>query len=197
MPKPYTIPLLIDQEKTLKTAFLSKYGYFKTDCKITGVTGWTSNKSKDLDIYFTTIMQQGKERVILNFHDFNSKPVEQIIFLEPKPSNLGKGLIWYFICPYTGATCRNLIFVNNRFMHRSNMANATYSTQVESKYWRKMFQLMPNIPTTQRILNEPNKKYYKKFYKGQITKRYKKWFATVQKWNDNSNERKDLINKFL
>jgi hypothetical protein len=196
MPKPYTAPLLIDQEKTLTTGFLSKYGYLNTNCKITGATGWTSNKSKDLDIYITAIMQRGNERIILNYYDFSNEPVQQTIFLISKPSNLGKGLIWFFICSYNGATCRNLIFVNNRFMHRSNLANAMYSTQAESKYWRKMFQLMPNIPTTQKILNEPNKKYYKKFYKGQITKRYKKWFTTVQKWNDNSIERKDLMNKF-
>ena len=197
MPKPYTAPIFIDQEKTLKTGFLSKYGYFKTDCKITGVTGWTSNKSKDLDVRLTTIMQKDNERLILNYYDFDNRPVEQIISLEAKPSNLGKGLIWFFVCPFTLATCRNLLFANNRFMHRSNLVNAIYSTQGESKYWRKIFQLQPNIPTTRKILEEPNQKHYKKFYNGKITKRYKKWLATVQQWNENSNERKDLMNKLL
>ncbi len=195
MPKPYTAPLLINQEKTLTTGYLSKCGYFKTDCIATGSTGWTSNKSKDLDILITVIMQKENERVVLSYNDFNDSPVEQIIYLESKPSNLGKGLIWFFICPFTGTICRNLIFVNNRFMHRSNLVNAMYSIQAESKYWRKMFQLQPNIPTTQKILDEPNKKYYKKYYKGEITKRYKKHLITLQKWINSSSERSQLLKK--
>lgn len=193
MPKPYTAPLLINQEKTLKAGYLSKYGYFKPNTKTTGLTGWTSNRTKDLDIIITVVMEQSNEHVILSYIDFNYESIKQIIYLKSKPSNLGKGLIWFFICPFTGVTCRNLIFVNNRFMHRSNLINAMYSTQADSKYWRKMFQLQPNIPTTQKILDEPNKKYYKKYYKGEITKRYKKHLSTLQKWIDNSNERNKLL----
>jgi hypothetical protein len=196
MPKPYTAPLLINQEKTLTTGYLSKCGYFKTDYKTTGSTGWTSNRTKDLDIDIEVIMTKDYEHVILNYFDFNSNLVEQVINLESKPSNLGIGLIWFFVCPFTGATCRNLIFVNNRFMHRSNLINAMYGTQAESKYWRKMFQLQPNIPTTERILNEPNQKHYKKYYKGNLTKRYKKHLITLQKWNANRIERIKLMNKF-
>lgn len=194
MPKPYTAPRLIDQEKTLTTGYLSKCGYFKRNCKVTGFTGWTSNKTKGLDIQITVIMQEDKERVILNYNDFSNRPIEQLIYLHSKPSNLGKGLIWFFICPFTGATCRNLIFINNRFMHRSNLINGMYSIQAESKYWRKMFQLQPNIPTTKLIIDEPNKKYYKKFYNGKITKRYKKYVETLQKWNRNNKERVNLMN---
>ena len=34
--------------------------------------------------------------------------------------------------------------------------------------WSKMFQLQPNIPTTQKVLDEPSTKHYKKFYKGRL-----------------------------
>ena len=78
-------------------------------------------------------------------------------------------------------------------MHRSNLVNALYSTQAESKYWRKMFQLQPNIPITEKILNEPNRKHYKKYYKGKMTKRYKKYLSTIQKWNRNHKERMALM----
>lgn len=193
MPRPYTAPLLINQEKTLTTGYLSKCGYFKTKYKATGSTGWTSKKTRDLDIDITVIMEKDNECVILSYLDFYNEAVEQVIYLESKPSNLGKGLIWFFVCPFTGATCRNLIFVNNRFMHRSNLVNAMYGTQAESKYWRKMFQLQPNIPTTEKILNEPNKKHYKKYYKGKMTKRYKKYLSTIQKWNCNHEERIALM----
>jgi hypothetical protein len=193
MPKPSTYPTLIEQEKTLTTSYLSKCGYFNAEYKATGYTGWTSNRTKDLDIRITSIMEENKVRVILNFIDFNSEPVEQTIYLTSKVSNLGTGLIWFFICPFTGAICRNLIFVNNRFMHRSNLINAMYGSQAESKYWRKIFQLQPNIPTTNKILDEPNKPYYKRYYKGQLTKRYQKYLSTVKKWNDNLKERNALM----
>ncbi|GAA3512396.1 hypothetical protein GCM10022393_27690 [Aquimarina addita] len=195
MPKPYTAPLLIDQQKTLSTGYLSKRNYFLPNYKVTGSTGWTSNKSKDLDITITTIMKKGNEVVILNYYDFNSEPVEQVIYLQSEPSNLGKGLVWFFICPFSGKRCRNLIFVYNRFMHRSNIPKAMYTVQSESKYWRKLFQLQPNIPKTQKILNEPNRKYYKKYYCGKITKRYKKYLVIIQKWNTNRDERIALMNR--
>lgn len=193
MPKPTTYPLLIEQEKTLTTGYLSKCGYFKTKYKATGYTGWTSNRTKDLDISIISIMEKDKERVILNYIDFDNIKVKQTIYLTSKASNLGNGLIWFFICPFTGATCRNLIFVSNRFMHRSNLINAMYGTQSESKYWRKIFQLMPNIPTVNKILDEPKKPNYKKYYKGKLTKRYKKYLSTIQQWDNNRNERNNLI----
>ncbi|UAM98751.1 hypothetical protein K8354_02695 [Polaribacter litorisediminis] len=189
MPKPSTYPIIINQEKTLTTGYLSKCGYFEKDYKVTGSTGWISNKSKDLDINITSIMEKDKERIILNYIDFDNKPVKQIIYLTSKKSNLGTGLIWFFICPYSGAICRNLIFVFNRFMHRSNLKNAMYGTQLESKYWRKLFQLIPNIPTVKNVLNEPYKPNYKKHYKGIKTKRYQKYLSTVKRWNDNLKER--------
>jgi hypothetical protein len=196
MAKPYTAPTLINQEKTLTTGYLSKLGYFKENYKTVGSTGWTSNKSKDLDIDITVIMQTDFERVVLSYNDFNNEPTEQTIYLTSKKSNLGKGFVWFFVCPFTGKTCRNLIFINNRFMHRSNLTNAMYCIQAESKYWRKLFQLQPNIPTTEKILNEPFKKHYKKYYKGKMTKRYKKYLSTLQKWNNNQRERFLLMNKY-
>jgi hypothetical protein len=193
MPKPSTHPTIINQQKTLTTGYLSKCGYFKTDYKTNGSTGWTSNKSKNLDISITSIMEKEDERIILTYYDFNNIQVEQTIYLTSKFSNLGTGLIWFFICPYTGAICRNLIFVCNRFMHLSNLKNAMYSTQLESKYWRKLFQLIPNIPTVKNVLNKPNEFNYKKYYKGKKTKRYQKHLSTVKKWNDNLKEQTNLI----
>ncbi|GAA3522775.1 hypothetical protein GCM10022393_41770 [Aquimarina addita] len=186
---------MIDKEKTLTTGYLSKCGYFKANHKLMGSTGWTSSRSKDLGIDITVIMQENNERVILNYYDFNLNSVKQIIYLESKPSNLDKGLVWFFVCPYASKCCRNLIFVCNRFMHRSNLINPMYSTQAESKYWRKLFQLQPNIPTTQKVLDEPKKKYYKKYYKGEMTKRYKKHISTLVKWRNNREERSQLLMK--
>jgi len=185
MPKPSTYPIIINQAKTLTTGFLSKCGYFKTDYKTTGSTGWISNKSKNLDIDIIVIMTKDKERVILKYIDFDNNQVEQIIYLYCKPSNLGKGLIWFFICPFIGATCRNLIFVHNRFMHSSNLLNAMYGTQAESKRWRKIFQLQPNIPNSKTYLLEPKARFYKRYYNGQMTKRYKKYLNTISKWDAN------------
>ena len=195
MPRPSRQPILIDQEKTLTSGYLSKMGYLKLNHRIEGYTGWVSNKTMDLDIRINSIMEEGDERVILNYYDFNSEKVEQVIYLTSKPSNLGNGSVWFFICPFSGKRCRNLIFINNRFMHRSNLLNAMYSKQVESKYWRKMFQLQSNIPETERILNEPRSKHYKKYYNGKITKRFKKYLETLKKWNDNRAERMELINQ--
>lgn len=193
MSKPYTAPLLINQQKTLTTGFLSKSGYLKPNKQATGGTGWTSNRNKDLDIQITSIMEKDNERIILKYYAFNGQLIEQTIYLVGRLSNLGKGAVWFFICPFNDTICRNLIFVNNRFMHRSNLKNAMYSIQAESKRWRKIFQLMPNIPTCKAYLKEPEARYYKRYYNGKLTKRYKKYLITVQKWTDNQAQRNYLI----
>ena len=41
------------------------------------------------------------------------------ILLTSIPSNLGKGVVWYFICPFTWKRCRKLHLLDERFMHRS------------------------------------------------------------------------------
>lgn len=42
--------------------------------------------------------------------NYNNDIYDQEIYLASKPSNLGKGKIIYFICPYTKKLCRNLYF---------------------------------------------------------------------------------------
>jgi hypothetical protein len=194
MPQPYTAPTLIDQQKTLTTGFLSRSGYLLPNTNTMGTTGWTSRTSKDLDITITSIIEQNRGRMILRYYDFKGGSVEQTISLVSMPSNLGKGLIWYFICPFSFATCRNLIFVNNRFMHRSNLRNPMYSIQAESKRWRRIFQIQPNIPKAKAYLGEPLKKNYQRTYKGKKTKRYAKYLETIKRWENGKNERRSLLN---
>lgn len=190
MPKPYTVPLLIDQQKTLTVGYLSKNKYFIKN-KI-GATGWVSSRTQDLDVRITSIMQKDSEHIFLDYI-YNNQLISQKINLECKPSNLGKGLIWFFICPFTNTRCRNLIFIDGNFMHRSNLINAMYSIQSESKKWRLIFQLQPNILETQAYLKEPQKKYYKKYYNGNLTKRYYKYLKTLQKWRANHDKRESLL----
>ena len=52
------------------------------------------------------------------------------------PSNLGKGVVWYFICPFTWKRCRKLYLLDERFMHRSALPSEMYECQTQSKKWR-------------------------------------------------------------
>ena len=197
MPKPATYPTLIENEKTLKVSTLSKCKALKPGQETSITTGWTSKRGNDLDILITCKMELRNERIILDYIDFKGNTVKEMIYLTSTPANIGNGLIWWFICPYTHTRCRNLIFINGYFMHRSNLVNAMYSTQSNSRYWRTLFKLKPDIPTVEKIFEQPYQPYYKRYYNGKITKRYKKYLDTLQKWKDNDQERMNLFYSHL
>jgi hypothetical protein len=72
----------------------------------------------------------------------------QIIELVSVPSNLGKGVRWYFVCPVTGLRAVNLYRHNGLFVHRKAIANAYYEKQIESptkRMFRTLFETLDQM----------------------------------------------------
>lgn len=93
-------------------------------------------------------------------------------------SNLGKGLVYYFICPLTAIRCRELYYLpqRNQLVHRTQI-RAYYQSQMSYYYFGRYKALQ----TEREIQREIQKKHFKKFYKGQITKRYKYLLNKLEK----------------
>lgn len=86
-----------------------------------------------------------------------------------KPSNLGKGLCWFFVCPVTGNTCRKMYYTSLYGYVSRALINAPYHQQTLSKLDRQF-----------KLLREPDKlrekleaKNFKHQYNGQLTKKHK------------------------
>lgn len=97
-------------------------------------------------------------------------PVNYSIQLTSKPSNIGKGVVWYFICHFTGKKCRVLYLVGDCFAHRVYATGYAYEAQILSKNQRQ--DLLRKDVEAEKVFKELNSKHFKKYYKGKPTKRY-------------------------
>jgi hypothetical protein len=90
------------------------------------------------------------------------------------PANIGKGIVWYFLCPNTGKRCRKLYMVDTYFLHREAFKGAMYEKQTHSKYVRGQLRLFEKLFNKENAWEQVYSKYFKKHYKGKPTKRYLK-----------------------
>lgn len=99
------------------------------------------------------------------------------------PSNLGKGKVWYFICPYTGKRCRILHLIQGKFIHRSALKSGMYSKQTHSKKWRQIESVYGCFFNNEQYYEEIYSKHFKKYYNGKPTKRYLKLMSKIKQAN--------------
>ncbi len=97
------------------------------------------------------------------------------------PSNLGKGLIWYFLCPQTNRRCRKLYSIGGYFLHREAFNGCMYETQTQSKKYRQLDKTLGAYFEIDNLYEELYKKNFKKTYAGKPTKRYLRIMEQIQK----------------
>lgn len=102
--------------------------------------------------------------------------------LETLPSNLGIGIVWFFICPKTHKRCRKLHFINGLFLHRTAFKNAYYKIQTYSKEYRNSFFMrFRNQFKIAEIMEAINAPYYKPYYRNKVSKRTLAYINKLEK----------------
>lgn len=96
-------------------------------------------------------------RMELSWVDENERSQRETIFFKSKPSNLGDGITYYFVCPRTGALCRRLYFTDRYITSRNGFRKPLYLSQARSHKQRDLF------PT------EPYRENGKMYYRGKLT----------------------------
>lgn len=173
MPKQPTFPKLYDELKTLSVSFLKKHGYLKPNQLQSGTVTWSTGGNVTGTIAIIVSMQPGAEHLALDY-SCNGKPVNYRVRLTPVPSNLGIGLLWYFVCPNTGKRCRKLYLADTYFLHRDAFSGCMYRKQAMSKYTRLLDRSIGIAFSTDELYNQLRRKHLKKQYAGKPTKRYLK-----------------------
>ncbi len=97
------------------------------------------------------------------------------------PSNLGKGLIWYFLCPQTNKRCRKLYLIGGYFLHRTAFKGCMYKTQTKSKECRQLDKTLGVYFRIDNLYSQLSQKHFKKTYAGKPTKRYLRIMEQIQK----------------
>ena len=180
MPKPHTFPILYDSLKTVSISFLKKHGYLKPNQWLSGTISWSRNGNATGSISIQVNTQPEIPYIELGYK-CNEAPINYRVQLISTPSNLGKGVVWYFICPYTGKRCRKLYFSDRYFYHRSAFKGGMYVKQTQSKKSRYLDKILDIHFRTDQLFEQLYKKHFKKQYAGKPTKKYLKLTRQIQR----------------
>jgi len=173
MPRPSTFPTLYDELKTVSISFLRKHGYLKPKQWQSGTITWSRNGNKTGSISIWVNTQPETPYLELDYQ-CNGNPINYRVKFVSLPSNLGKGVVWYFLCPNTGKRCRKLYLADSYFYHRSAFRGCMYEKQIQSKKYRALDKTLGVYFRSDEIYEQLHKKHFKKQYAGKPTKRYLK-----------------------
>jgi hypothetical protein len=164
-------PNLYDEVYTIDISDLNKWGYLKPDQILSGVLSWRHFGSKtSINIIVNT--RSGIPYLELAYI-LSGENIRYRIDLVTVPSNLNKGEVYYFLCPFTKKRCRKLYFTGKYFLHRE-AAKGLYRIQTLSANQRGMAIYIQTIMHGDDSIDNISKKHYKKYYAGKPTRRYRR-----------------------
>jgi len=161
-----------DHCKTLSISDLRRLGYHDFYENKTSTISWTLNGEKVASISIGVRLASDGPYLQLSYK-FNDLPINYTVKLVYAPTNLGKGTIWYFLCPHTGKRCTKLYAVGEYFLHREAYKGkgGLYYIQTLShkqREWQRLRDLAFGDDVEKPIFSE---KYFKSSYAGKPTKR--------------------------
>jgi len=180
MPKPATYPHILDNALQINISKLKKWGYLNTG-QINKTTLTWSSKGQKIGSILLIINTSCAQPYIELDYKYCDTPRNYRVNLITKPSNLGKGVLWFFVCPNTGRHCRILYSINGYFLHRAAFTGCMYDSQTQSKKYRDMGKLYGAYFKTDRLYEQLYKKHFKKRYAGKPTKKYAKLISEIRK----------------
>lgn len=177
MSKHRTWPTLFDECKRIELSYLWKrYAMWIPQHRNISLA-WTccGRPAGNIDLIIDT-----REMYIELDYKYGDEPRCYRVQLVSVPSNLGKGRIWYFLCPQTNKRCRILYGVDGWFLHRSAFRGCCYDRQTLSKQYLLLdYSIFPR----QIEINEQLSKC-RKTYRGKPTRRYRNLIRRLEKCDD-------------
>jgi hypothetical protein len=170
------MPVLYDYCLHVSISFLNRYGYLNPNQWKNGIITWSSGEGEDKAITarIGISVHIGAESYLELNYKQHGKPICYRVQLVSVPSNIGKGVIWFFVCPQTGRRCRKLYCVGGKFLHREAFMGCLYEVQTYSKVRRRQHKIFESMFSGEHILNEIDKPFFKTMYGGKPTKRFQK-----------------------
>lgn len=121
---------IIDNYIRLSVTACKRLGYFTPKAKASGVVTWTQGTEVVASVGLETNLTGTVPYAVLTYN-YKGTPVRTELTLRFRPSNLKAGTgYYYFVCPVTGLSCRNLYLVNGKFVGRMAF-RPLYRTQAE------------------------------------------------------------------
>ena len=180
MPKPYTFPTLYNEALQIHISKLKGWGYLDPKQIKSGTLNWSRNGNPTGSISIRVKTHSEQPYIELDYK-YRDEPRIYKVRLVSAPSNLGKGLIWYFLCPQTNKRCRKLYSIGGYFLHREAFNGCMYESQTQSKKYRQLDKTLGAYFKSDNLYSELYKKNFKKTYAGKPTKKYLRIMEQIQK----------------
>ena len=180
MPRISTIPDLYDDAQSISMSSLRKWGYLEPNCWKSGSIRWSRGGRTTGSISIHVDMSASPPYMQLSYTYEKEEEINYKVPLVSLPSNLGKGKVWYFLCPSTQKRCRKLYRFEKYFLHREAF-NAMYEKQTYSSNNRALCHLADIAFGSDQLYDELYSKNFKKYYAGKPTRRYIKLIKKIQK----------------
>lgn len=179
MPKPHTFPTLYNEALQISISKLKGWGYLDPEQFKSGTLNWSRNGNKTGSISIKVNTHSEQPYIELDYK-YRDEPRSYKVSLVSMPSNLGKGLIWYFLCPQTNKRCRKLYSIGGYFLHREAFNGCMYETQTQSKKYRQLDKTLGAYFKTDDLYSQLYQKHFKKTYAGKPTKKYFRIMEQIQ-----------------
>lgn len=180
MPKPHTFPTLYNEALQISISKLKEWEYLNPEQIKSGTLTWSRNGNKTGSISIRVNTHSEQPCIELDYK-YRDEPRNYKVSLVSMPSNLGKGLIWYFLCPETNKRCRKLYLIGGYFLHREAFNGCMYETQTQSKKYRQLDKTLGAYFKTDDLYSQLYKKHFKKTYAGKPTKKYLRIMEQIRK----------------
>ena len=171
MPKPHTFPTLYNEALQISISKLKEWKYLNSEQIKSGTVTWSTNGIQTGSISIRVNIYNEQPYIELKYR-YRDEPLNYKVRLVSISSNLGKGLIWYFLCPQTNKRCRKLYSIGGYFLHREAFNGCMYETQTQSKKYRQLDKTLGAYFRTDDLYSQLHQKHFKKTYAGKPTKRY-------------------------
>lgn len=145
-----------------------------------GTITWSRNGNQTGGISIQ-INTHSKQPYIELDYKYRDEPRNYKVRLVSVLSNLGKGEIWYFLCPQTKKCCRKLYLIGGYFLHLEAFSGCMYDCQTKSKYYRKLDKTLGAYFKTDQPYEQQYSKHFKKHYAGKPTKRHLRIMEQIQR----------------
>lgn len=180
MPKHYTFPTFYDDALQINISNLKESNFLEPEQIKKGSLTWSRNGHRTGEISMT-VSTRAEQRYIELDYKYKDEARKYKVGLVSVPSNLGKGLIWYFLCPETKKRCRILYLVEGNFLHREAFKGCMYEIQTKSKAHRQMYKTLDIYFRKDDLYKQLNQKHFKKTYAGKPTKKYLRILEQIQR----------------
>lgn len=170
MAKRPTFPDCFDEVRQISICTLRDLGYMERSSKVGDIV-WTRGDRETGRVGLTVDMSAGYIRLR---YLVAGKLINYRVLLDSIPSNLGRGRVWYFVCPETGRRCRKLYFIGKYFLSRFAYPYAMYSKQTDAKGFRNVRAAIDVIQENDRRCAFLSQRYAKPYYNGKPTRRFQR-----------------------